>query len=347
MSAARSLHPLAAEGIACSFDPDCGLICDLVVTDQGRKVDLLHRAQWIGEDLPSDLPPHLPRLQGDFFCAPFADGGGSAHILHGWPANAVWTVDPAATGAAHLLAIMPHPVQGARLTKALRLLDGHPFLYQSHLFEGGEGTISAANHAMVSLPEGGLLSFSPRADFRTPATAPEPDPARGRSALAYPARSADAARFPTADGGPADLTRYPFRPLHEDFVVATEAANSPLGWTAVVRIGRGDLFLSLRNPAQLPATMLWHSDGGRDYLPWSGRHRGCLGVEEGYAPHMLGEPGGFPLGGRIDLRHAIGAIAWPEAVRVTAVEAGPDHLVIRGEGGALRRVPFDTGHLFP
>jgi hypothetical protein len=35
-------------------------------------------------------------------------------------------------------------------------------------------------------------------------------------------------------------------------------------------------------------TMLWHSNGGRDYAPWNGRHKGCLGVEEGAALPNLG-----------------------------------------------------------
>jgi hypothetical protein len=237
-------------------------------------------------------------------------------------------------------------VQGARLTKHLRLRDGHPFLYQSHRFEGGAGRISAANHAMVSLPGGGLISTSAKAVWRTPAAVLEPDPARGRSALAGGARAADPRAFPAADGGRVDLTRYPFRAGHEDFVIGLEQAGTRLGWTAVVRLGQGDLFLSLRNPAVLPMTMLWHSDGGRDYAPWSGRHRACLGVEEGAAPDLLDEPGGLVLGGTVDVRHAIGCIAWPQEERVAQVVAGPDHLTVTAASGAERRVPFDPTHLF-
>ena len=29
--------------------------------------------------------------------------------------------------------------------------------------------------------------------------------------------------------------------------------------------------------------MLWMSNGGRDYAPWSGRHTGVLGIEDGRA----------------------------------------------------------------
>lgn len=338
-------HILYAKGIALRFEPDCGFLRDLSIRDSGRSVQPLHRVPWSGDQMPSDTPPHLGRMEGDFFCAPFADGGGTAPILHGWPANGLWRVAPRPGGAASLTAELAQKVQGAVVTKSLHLRDGHPFVYQRHVFEGGHGTISVANHAMVSLPRGGLLSFSPKAHFRTPDAPPEPDPARGRSALAYPSLCRDPRQFPTKDGGTLDLTRYPFRPGHEDFVVATEASGRSLGWTAVVRLGFGELYLSLRDPGMLPHTMLWHSDGGRDYAPWSGRHRSCLGIEEGHAPHMLGEAGGLPLG-HLDIRHAIGALAWPSEERVQDVVAEGGRLIVTGEEGAQRSVPFDPSHLY-
>ena len=70
---------------------------------------------------------------------------------------------------------------GARVVKTLRLRDGHPFVYQSHAFTGGAERIGAANHAMVSLPQGGLICLSPKVAWRTPPQTVEPDPARGRS----------------------------------------------------------------------------------------------------------------------------------------------------------------------
>ncbi len=336
---------VAAQGISFGFDPHCGFIRDFTVEDEGREVTPLHRAPWVGtETLPGDTEPHLAGLEGDFFCAPFADGGGKAPILHGWPGNSDWQVSER-TGVSELTAVLERDVEGARLTKRLLLRDGHPFLYQCHSFEGGIGVISAANHAMVSLPVGGRLSFSPKAYFATPNEPPEPDAERGRSALRYPGHALNPRNFPLANEGRVDLTTYPFVHQHEDFVVAVEDAGSRLGWTAVVRLGYGELFLSLRDPRRLPWTMLWHSDGGRDYAPWSGRHLGCLGVEEGNAPHMLGQPGGLALGGRLEIRHAIGAIAWPTESPVASIEASDDTLTIRGEDGTTRTVPFDISQI--
>lgn len=337
---------IEATGISLRMAPECGMLCDLAITQGGQVLRPMHVVPWIGEDLPPDLPPHLTAMQGDFFCAPFGNGGGAASIIHGWPANGIWDIAPR-HGSDSLTATLRDRVQGATLTKHLRVVAGQPFVYQSHVFTGGHGSISAANHAMVALPQGGLISFSPKRDFRTPATPPEADPARGRSALAYPATATDPTQFPSARGDTLDLTRFPFLTGHEDFVVATEAAGSALGWTAVVRLGFGQVYLSLRNPAQLPVTMLWQSDGGRDYAPWNGRHRHCLGVEEGSAPHMLGDPGGFALGGTVDIRHATGCVAWPTETRVTAISATATALAIHGVDGSRRTVPFDLSHLLP
>ena len=113
--------------------------------------------------------------------------------------------------------VLDKPVMGARVLKELTLRDGHPFLYQRHIFEGGAGALPVANHAMVRLPKGGRISYSPKRWAETPTTALESDPARGRSILAYPARSTDLGNFPRADGGTVDLTTYPIDQGHEDF----------------------------------------------------------------------------------------------------------------------------------
>ncbi len=352
------MYHQSATGLSFNFDPLGGFIRDFTVQDGGQSITPLHVAPWVvsGEALDPDAPLHLTRLAGDFFCAPFGQSAeGSA--MHGWPANGTWTVQP----GPGLRAVLDHTVSGAGLVKELILRDGHPFLYQRHIFTGGSGHIPVANHAMVSLPHGGTLRFSPKRWFESAATPPEPDASRGRSALAYPARCTDPTKFPLAAGGTVDLTRYPFGPAHEDFVVGVEAPGHTLGWTAVTRPATGDLYLSLRHAQKLPMTMLWHSNGGRDYAPWSGRHIGCLGVEEGAALPLLGfgatetpdpltsvgQNAGLTLhpDQTAEVRHVIGAIAWPSAEPVQSVVASGDSLIITGEGGANRQVPFDAAFL--
>lgn len=344
---------LGAEGITLAFDADIGMIADLTVSDGGQEVAPLHRAPWVGtgEALPEGIAPHMARLGGDFFCAPFGGSEGGSP-LHGWPANAPWQVGTAAGGT--LRATLTRPVMGATVRKELSLHPGHPFVYQRHVFHGGAGRLPVANHANISLPHGGLIRTSAKSVWMTPPDPQESDPARGRSGLRYPAESDDPARFPGIEGT-ADLTRYPWFPRHEDFVAGVEAEGHALGWTAVTRPEEGDLFLSLRDARALPMTMLWHSDGGRDYAPWSGRHLACLGVEEGVAAPILGAdraprvpgPGVVRLspGAEVTVTHAIGAIAWPSGAAVRDVALRGDHLRIEGENGTTRDVPFAAAAL--
>lgn len=339
---------IAASGIRFGFDTRTGLLDGFEVEDQGVRIAPLHRAPWVGtgEVMPPDAAPLMATLGGDFFCAPFA-ASDEGSPLHGWPANTPWTV--VATTAGLVRAVLDHPVKGATLIKELSVTDGHPFVYQRHIFIGGTGRLPVANHANISLKSGGLIRTSAKSYWETPQNPQESDPARGRSALAYPARSVDPRTFPgLAD--PVDLTRYPWNPRHEDFVVGIEAKGHALGWTAVTRPAEGDLYLSLRDARRLPMTMLWHSNGGRDYAPWSGRHFGCLGVEEGAADHMLGfsteadlsGPGALTLSpeGTVEARHVIGAISWPSGEPVATVTLDGDALTVTAEGGAQRIVPI-------
>lgn len=344
---------LASRGIRLAFDPSLGQIVRFVVTEGAREIAPLHRAPWdeTGEVLPDGLPPHLYHLGGDFFCAPFAAEKDGAPP-HGWPANARWHLQNASPD--RLSARLSKTVQGAIVTKELWLCPDQPFVYQRHTFVGGSGRVPVSNHANVSLPNGGLIRASPKQVWVTPPTPLEPDAGRGRSGLTYPATSTDPTAFP-AGAGTADLTRYPWFDRHEDFVSAVEAPGHRLGWTAVTRPAEGDVFLSLRRTDQLPMTMLWHSNGGRDYEPWSGRHWACLGVEEGAAQHMLGEDHGLPLTGPGDFKlhnecamsvsHVIGAVAWPSGSAIRSVELAGGQLVLCGEDGSRREVLFDKDAL--
>ena len=285
----------------------------------------------------------------EFLAAPMGPG---PQGLHGLTANGDWRIMPSASDT--LRAVLEGEVMGATVIKELSVSKNHPFLYQRHLFIGGSGALPVANHAMVSVPNGAKLSFSRKRWWETLG---EPlETSRGRSCLAYPRRNEDAAEFPAADGGTVNLHRYPWGQEHEDFVSGVEDPASRLGWTAVVRPEEGDLFLSLRNPNALPMTMLWHSNGGRDYAPWNGQHRGCLGVEEGAALPVLGlsaletpdpltaagQPAVVQLDplGTVDIRHVIGAICWPTGQSVAGVMLQDDILTVTGDWGAERKLPI-------
>lgn len=56
--------------------------------------------------------------------------------------------------------------------------------------------------------------------------------------------------------------------------------SQPFAWTAAVVSDSGWVWFSLKDPRVLCSTVFWMSNGGRHYAPWSGRHRGVIGLEE-------------------------------------------------------------------
>ncbi|PDQ22797.1 hypothetical protein CN311_02005 [Mesorhizobium sanjuanii] len=361
---------IEAKGISVSVDLAVGHLSDMAVDIDGRRLKPLHRAPWIDEPretLPQDLPEGTMHLSGDFLCAPFSRSDVEAAPLHGWTANSPWDVVASeATGDGWRATFrLRRKVMGAAVDKILTLHDGHPFLYQEHVFSGGSGAISVAHHPMTAMRNGGRLAFSPKRFAATPDDPLEPDPARGRFRLAYPARSADLTRFPAADGGTLDLGDYRMDLEREDFLTLVEADHGGLGWTALARHAEQDLVLVLKNPAELPVTMLWISNGGRDYAPWSGRHRGVLGIEDGrtalghaasLGDNWLKREGvatAFALaeGRSLSFRHVIGAL--PQSREGSQNNGEPPRDIVTGHGmmhvlaaeSTMRDVAFDSDFL--
>jgi len=355
----------SARGVSVTLDLTIGHIADFTVEAGGRTLRPLHRAPWIGEaeeSLPPTLPAGTRGLSGDFFCAPFSANDIEPAPIHGWPANSRWlpVSSEAITGGWQARFRLERTVLGATVEKTLTLRDGHPFLYQEHALIGGSGELPVAHHPMTVMQAGGRLAFSPKRLVLSPDAALETDPARGRVALAYPGETTDLTAFPRGDGGRYDLTRYPADGSHEDFVMAIEADHDGPGWTAVARTAEADLFLVLKNPAELPITMLWISNGGRDYAPWNGRHRGVLGIEDGrtavgHAASLgdnplkrLGVPTSFALdpAGAVRVRHVLGALPLASGTVAPAqVETAGGALRATLSDGTVQSAPFDDAFL--
>ncbi len=132
---------IEADGIKARVELLFGMISELVVERGGRKISMLHKAPWVGQDitLPQGAGPHLGGLAGDFFCAPFGDASADGAPGHGWPANTSWTHLGTERSGGETVARfrLDRKAMGAELVKELRLVDGHPFLYQRHIFTGG------------------------------------------------------------------------------------------------------------------------------------------------------------------------------------------------------------------
>ncbi|UVK55613.1 hypothetical protein DBIPINDM_002153 [Mesorhizobium sp. AR02] len=353
---------IKARGISVSLDLIVGHIADMVVESGGRQLKPLHRAPWVdaSETLPQDLPQGTVRLSGDFLCAPFSRSDVEEAPLHGWTANSAWDVTESGATESGWRAVfrLRHEVMGASVDKIFTLIDDHPFLYQEHVFSGGSGAISVAHHPMTVMKGGGRLAFSPKRFAATLSDPLEPDPARGRFMLAYPARSADLRDFPAAGGGTLDLMQYRMNDRREDFITLVEADHGGPGWTALARQAEDDLVLVLKNPAELPITMLWFSNSGRDYAPWSGRHLGVLGIEDGRAAvghaasigdNWLKREGvatAFALGEghSFSFRHIIGALPLSGGQPPREITTANGQMRLSA-GGSTREVPFDSAFL--
>lgn len=359
------MQRLSVDGISLAIEPRGGMLADLVIERDGQRIAPLHRAPWVGgpEAMPADAAPHLGVLQGDFFCAPFGQTDDPAVPAHGWPANGHWQlggvdvgVDGARTGRFELV----ERVGGAAVTKEVTVRPGHPVVYQRHLLRGGSGRLPIAHHAMIRVPGGARLSFSAKDFGATPGTPLEADPALGRSLLAYPQRFETLSDVGMADGSRADLRSYPRFEAHEDFLTLFDPPDARVGWSVVVAATDGFVFFAVKDAAVLCQTSLWMSNGGRSYAPWSSRHAAVLGIEEmcahfGDGPGVSGSENDLTregyrtsvaLGGRLDVRYALGAIPMPAGwSEVADVEIANGTLTLFDAAGGTASLPFDSGFL--
>jgi len=257
----------------------------------GKTVEPFSTAPWCDKPEAKKLIPLLRELRGDFFCAPFGAGPawrGEAHPPHGEPANGTWKVLSSDPG--RLVATLQASVRPGTITKIIEAREGETNIYQTHLLEGFKGDMCLGHHAMLDFTRNGpgILSTS---KLRLAQVLPVlfENPAEGGYSSLKPGawfRQLDS--VPMAVGGRTDLTRYPARDGFEDLVMIHHRDSDDFAWAAVVFPEKKFVWFSLKNPAHLASTVLWHSNGGRHYAPWSGRHRGVLGVEDVTAYFHLG-----------------------------------------------------------
>ena len=351
------MHELVSISTACGalqFDPAVGNIPVLRFDWAGRAIEPLYAAPWREEpETQSDpvLSPAERRLAGDFFCAPFATTADPAVPAHGWSANSAWHLQEHQAG--QITFVLERLISGATFTKMLAIADDAPLLYQEHRIDGGSGLLPVAHHPMVRLKGRGRFFASRKRAVLTADEVFEP----GCSHLAYPMRVGEPEQAAGAKGERVDLTRWPIAMRNEDFVTLVEAAGAGLGWSAVLREEEDDIVFFLKDPSVLPVTMLWFSNGGRDYVPWSGRFSGVTGIEDGCAPGAAGEAAaggpnpvaseGVPTGlalapGREHVvRHVTGAIPRPAGWNdIAGIAIDGDELTISDSAGRQVTLPW-------
>jgi hypothetical protein len=246
-------------------------------------------APWAEEHLCTDIPNMLRALRGDWFCSAFGENReqheGQALPPHGETANREWhwLAGQEADAGSWLRLGVDLPLQGGRCEGTTALLRGHSVIYQRHDLRGLRGPINPGHHATLAFPDiegAGRLSFSRLIHART-SVEPTARPEEGGNSWLKPDREVRYLRAaPCVDGSVTDLSRYPARRGFEDIAILCVDPTLDLAWSAVTLPEAGYAWFALRDPRQLASTLLWFSNGGRDFAPWNGRHVNVLGVED-------------------------------------------------------------------
>jgi len=237
-------------------------------------------APWAEEGL--DLPMILKALRGDFFCMPFGGNdepyGTEKYPIHGETANSTWTIE--SQEASEVRMSLDTVIRKGHVNKKVWVIPGETAIYQRHTVSGMNGPMCFGHHAMLKFKTCGFVSLAPF-EFGQVFPGQFEDPViGGYSSLKPGAQFSSLDSVPANDGTKSDLTVYPAREGFEDLVMVYARRDADFGWTAVHFPEEGYIWFSLKDPRILSGTVMWHSNGGRHYSPWSGRHRGILGLEE-------------------------------------------------------------------
>lgn len=257
-------------------------------------------APWAEETPAAGTPAIIQALRGDFFCAPFGGNAavwrGERHPVHGEPANGLWRLEAFERKGDRvtLHTSLATRIRRGRIDKFVSLVDGHTALYVADTISGARGPMNVGHHAMLKFPKApgsGIVSTSRFVHAQVFPEAFESAENFGYQSLKPGAIFRSLERVPLQAGGDTDLTRYPARRGYEDLVMLTADPKLAFAWTAVTFPGEGYGWFALRDPRVLRQTVLWISNGGRHYAPWSSRHTAVMGLEDitGYFHYGLAE----------------------------------------------------------
>jgi hypothetical protein len=342
---------------------------------QARKIQPYSVAPWAraGEEFDPPLPPMLQVLRGDFFCLPFGGNAkpfrGERHPAHGETANARWHLESLENrrerSCLHLS--LQTKIRPGRVDKKIYLVEGQNILYCRDVVSGMRGPMNLGHHAMLQFPDepgGGLISTS---GFVFGQVCPRPLESAeqgGYSCLKEGAEFTSLEAVPMANGGTADLSRYPARGGYEDLVMLVNEDKAPFAWTAVAFPKERFVWFALKDPRVLRGTIFWISNRGRHYPPWNGRHVRVMGLEEvtsffhfglaeSAARNAMSEQG-FATCLRLEARkplavnYIMGLAGIPAGFdRVVSVEAQPGRqsIVLRSAGGRRIEARVDLDFL--
>ena len=326
-------------------------------------------APWWNE-APLGGEDHITQvLRGDFFCLPFGANAdpyqGVKYGVHGITASGGWELAGRREEGQEREITLALPAYGGEVRKRVCLDPEAAVLYCEHRIAGVNGRLPGGHHAVLQFPQAegsGHIDLSePLAGFTFPQRLEDPA-GRGYSLLQPNVEIKDRTRVPTVYGDTLDLTRYPLRYGHEDVVQFVSDTSREFCFSSVTFPDEGYLFFQLKDPRVLSSTLLWRSNGGRHYAPWSGRVRGALGLEEvtsyfAYGPKQSAEPNALSKRGwrtclelsrekPTEVRLIMGLAAVPAGFTgVRDITREGRAVLIHGKGGETLRVPCGVDFL--
>ena len=261
----------------------------------GRSVNPFHEAPWIASGRAAE-PPALANLRGDWPCLPFgrpyvaADGlpepwataaerplptgplGESDRMLHGYGANADWSLVSNADGALVVGLDYPGDSLLRRVTKTVRPVPGMAAI---------DVSVEIVARRSCALPFG----FHPNFALRGAPGSFRIEPGAFRFGLVHPdpnavthtlpgARFDSLAQVPLRVGGAGRFDLLPFADNREEIL---QLCGLETGMRLIDSDARVAWSLTW-DTRQLPSCLLWMSNRGRSFAPWNSENL-CVGVE--------------------------------------------------------------------
>ncbi|GGP24806.1 hypothetical protein [Silvimonas amylolytica] len=275
----------------------------------GQRIQPMQIAPW-GDPPDPQWPGVLRQLRGEWPCVPFGMANAPKNTDPAWPkandanphdhgygANHEWQLVHQTSDA--LLVAINYPAGDpvARLEREIRPDPDSPALTVTLTIHVRQPIrLPVALHPTFAVPQSGLEVIA--CPVESIHTYPEPTEA-GVSRL-LPDRSASSLKALPATTGTLDVTRLPL-PFATEELLQLRGCKPPFvlrypGWKAQVELDW--------DTSQLPDALIWVSNGGRAFAPWSGRHY-ALGVEPLNSffdlARVLTPPASHPLADRAGL----------------------------------------------
>lgn len=268
----------------------------LFVLPDGRQVAPFQVAPWA--DAPGDdLPGILKRLRGEWPCVPFgsdadrapADGwprsraaGTVDAFPHGFGSNHAWRFEAAAPGSISLAIDYPetHPIRGLRRTVTPDP-NGAALDFTLEIDVRADCTLPLGLHPSFRLPQ---QAGAMRIEVGSAVSGITfPGPVDDSSIFAQGALLSPWHDVPLAGGGRLDARAVPLPQATEELVQLLDMPGHASLWNSA----EGYRVKLSWNPEHYPSALLWFSNRGRSFAPWSGRHL-ALGFEPICAAFDLG-----------------------------------------------------------